>query len=515
MRRADPPAVGPASVLNLCFALFAALAAGFNFWLWRERRREPGHLWLSLAAASVGFICFGKTMLYEAETTAEIVRWQRLQLAAAGPLMIGFLRFSFRFLRAESRLADRLGLVVGVGVVFASLSPWTFDGVAHPRSVPWLAQHYREMSLGPVGIAFFACFAGFFCWLIAFYGRHMKRLEDNAMGVFAALCVWVMFSVHDMAVTLRLISGPYILGLGYAAFLSAFSIILVRRFVRASADVEIWAESLQRLVDERTEELREKERQLGDGQRLATLSTLAASCAHELNNPAAYVTSSLNRLAELWKQGAGADAAEVEEILDECREGVAHIRRIVGELVALAQRSDGERERVDLREVVRSALPVARSEARYRAEIVTALAAVPAVLGDARLLGQVVIHLVLNGIQAAASGASPRPRVGVETSFDDGSVWLVVRDNGPGIPPELRPRLFDPFFPGRAEGDGVGFGLAVTHQIVTSHQGRIDVQSSDAGTTMIVELPAAPDEPDAQREAPPASSTPDASGASR
>jgi len=483
--------VGPASVLNLGFALLSGAAAASNYWLWRERRSEPAHLWLALAAAAVAGICIGKALVYEATTTAEVVRWQRLQLAAAGPLLIGFLRFSFLFLRAESPVVDRIGVVLGIGVVAASLTPWAFDGIAHERSVPWLGQHYMELGLGPLGIAFFAAFAALFCWLLVFYGRHLPQVEDNAMGVFAALCLWVMFSIHDMSVTLRLFSGPYLLGLGYAAFLCAFSMILVRRFVRASADVERWAETLQRLVDERTAELRQKEIQLADGQRLATLSTIAASCAHELNNPAAYVTSSLNRLAEIWKRGEEADGGEFDEILGECREGVEHIRKIVGDLVALAQRSDGERARVDLREVVESALPIARNEARYRAEIVTALAPVPPVRGDARLLGQVVIHLVLNGIQAAASGSSPRPRVGVETSFEDGSVWLVVRDNGPGIPAELRPRLFDPFFPGRTEGDRVGFGLAVTHQIVTSHNGRIDVESSDSGTTMIVELPAA------------------------
>jgi signal transduction histidine kinase len=80
--------------------------------------------------------------------------------------------------------------------------------------------------------------------------------------------------------------------------------------------------------------------------------------------------------------------------------------------------------------------------------------------------------------------------VGVETSFEDGSVWLVVRDNGAGIPEELRPHLFDPFFPRRARGGRVGLGLAVTHQIVTSHGGRIDVESGASGTTVIVELPA-------------------------
>jgi signal transduction histidine kinase len=69
-------------------------------------------------------------------------------------------------------------------------------------------------------------------------------------------------------------------------------------------------------------------------------------------------------------------------------------------------------------------------------------------------------------------------------------VWLVVRDNGPGIPAELRPRLFDPFVT-RGERERPGLGLAVTHQIVTSHRGRIDVESSSLGTTIVVELPAA------------------------
>jgi hypothetical protein len=209
--------VGPASVLNLCLALVSAVAAAFNFWLWRERRSEPGHLWLSVAAICVAFICFGKTMVYEAETTAQVIRWQRLQLAAAGPLLIGFLRFSFEFLRAESPLVDRLGFGVGLAVVAASVTPWAFDGVPHARTVPWVGQPYREMGLGPLGLAFFACFGGFFSWLLVFYGRHLSRLEDNAIGIFAALCLWVMFSVHDMSVTLGLFSGPYLLGLGYAS----------------------------------------------------------------------------------------------------------------------------------------------------------------------------------------------------------------------------------------------------------------------------------------------------------
>ena len=489
--------MGPASVLQLVFGVVAVLAAGAHVWLWRERRSEPAHLWLAVAAGAVALISFGRAAVYEGTTPAEVELWQRLMFAASAPLIVGFFRFSFCFLGEWHPRIDRASLVLaGVGAFCALGTPWVLDGVAREREVPWLGQHYLEIGLDPLGLVLFFSYGAGFVYLIWLYGQHLGRLEEHAIAIFSTLCVWAMLAVNDMAVTLRMYSGIYLLGLGYTAFLMAFSAILVRRFVRASEDVERWAETLQRQVDERTAELRNKELQLADGQRLATLSTLAASCAHELNNPAAYVTSSLNRLAELWKR-APAEAAsgdgEAEELLAECREGVERIRTIVGELLSLARRSDGERERVDLVAVIESALPVARSEARFRAEIVTELGPLPPVLGDGRLLGQVVLHLVLNGIQAAAAGRSARPRVGVVTSFEDGSVWLVVRDNGPGIPDELRPHLFDPFFPRRASGDRVGFGLAVTHQIVTSHGGRIDVESASEGTTMIVELPAAKD----------------------
>jgi signal transduction histidine kinase len=483
--------VGPASVLNLSFAILSAAAAAFNLWIWRERRREPAHLWLAVAAGAVAVISVGRAGFYEGTSLAEVDLWQRLMFAASAPLIVGFLRFSFCFLGAWNRAVDRIGLGVGLaGAVCALGTPWILDDTAHPKVVPWFAQPYLEAGLDPLGLFFFFIYGALFVYIIWLYGRHLGRVEDHPIAIFATLCVWAMLATNDMAVTLGLYSGIYVLGLGYAAFWAAFSAILVRRFVRSSEDVERWAQTLQRLVDERTAELRERELQLADGQRLATLATLAASCAHELNNPAAYVTSSLNRLSELAKREGAEDAAEFDEILGECREGVERIRSVVGELIALARRSDGEREPVDVARVVEGALGVARGEARFRAEIVAALQPVPRVLGDARLLGQVALQLLLNGIEAAVSGASGRPRVGVETSFEDGSVWLVVRDNGPGIPEALRPRLFDPLF-ARGERVRPGLGLAVTHQIVTSHGGRIDVESGADGTTIVVELPPA------------------------
>jgi signal transduction histidine kinase len=130
---------------------------------------------------------------------------------------------------------------------------------------------------------------------------------------------------------------------------------------------------------------------------------------------------------------------------------------------------------------------LARGPARRRARLSTRLAGVPRVLGDERLLGQVVLNLVMNALQAIPEGTPETNQVLVSTSFEGGRVRLVVADTGPGIPEELRARIFDPFYTTKHE--GTGLGLAVTRDIITRHQGSIEVDSSPSGTRMIIEFP--------------------------
>lgn len=485
--------MGPAALLSLCLAVVALQFGAANAWLWRERRSEPAHLWLAVAAAGVAAISASDVLLYQASDLAAAQRLQRVQFASAGLIVVGFVRFSSCFLQIAQPRADALGIAVAaLGTLLAAGSDAMFDGTLRSGQVPGLPdQPYVVAGLGPAAKLLFASYGAFFVYVITLYAGNLSKLRDHRLGVLTALCLWGTCAGNDMATTLGAYPGARLVGVGYCGFLLAFSAILLRRFVRSTEEVERQADTLQRLVDERTEELRQKDLQLAHGQRLATVATLAASCAHEINNPAAYVTSSLNRLGELWKAERGARDGEFDEILGECREGVERIHATVGELLSLARQSHGERGEVDLAEVVEHALAVARNEARYRVEIAAELRPVPPVIGDARLLGQVALNLVLNAIQAAGSGGSPRPRVeiSVESPPDDACVRLAVRDNGPGIPEALRPHLFDPFS-ARRGAHGGGFGLAVTHQIVTSHGGRLALESGPGGTAATVELPA-------------------------
>jgi signal transduction histidine kinase len=265
--------------------------------------------------------------------------------------------------------------------------------------------------------------------------------------------------------------------------------VLVGRLVQSMDDAEHLASNLHQLVEERTAELRQKDLQLAQGEKMAAIGTLAAGIAHEINNPMAFVTSNLNRLAELWRKPE--QASDVEEIMAECREGTARIRDIVSNLLQVTRQSEGRIEPVDLCRVVRQVLPILQQEARFRAQLRTQLAPVPPVTGDAGLLGQVVLNLALNALHAIQEGAPLDNEVVVSTALEAGRVLLRVRDTGSGIAPEAIPKIFDPFFTTKESGKGTGLGLAISYRIVSQHRGTIHVESGECGSLFTVSLPLA------------------------
>jgi signal transduction histidine kinase len=184
------------------------------------------------------------------------------------------------------------------------------------------------------------------------------------------------------------------------------------------------------------------------------------------------------------------------------------MRATVAELLRLARGSDARSLPVDLAAVVTSVMPLVRTEARGRAELLCDLDPVPPVSGDPGLLAQVALQLLLNAIRAGPAAADPsdgaggRHRIHVSTEHQGDRVRLRVRDAGAPLPPELLPHLFDPFASfavdatARAEqapaAGGARLGLAVSHRIVRQHGGEISIASSAEGTEVVVSLPEAP-----------------------
>jgi len=269
--------------------------------------------------------------------------------------------------------------------------------------------------------------------------------------------------------------------------LAGLSSGLVQSFVRSMKQAEQYASDLSASVEERGEELRRKERQLVHGERLAALGTLAAGVAHEINDPLAFVSSNLNRVEEIWSDPA--ERRDVPEILDECHDGLARLRGTVDELLRLARRRESETVRIDLAELVASVVPLVRAEGRFRARWTEFLNAVPPVRGDPGLLAQVALQLLLNAVRSVPEGAPGAHRIHVSTSSEGGRACLRVQDSGPPIPAAHLPQIFDPFGPLATEPDAPRLALAVTHQIVTSHGGEIEVESDAGGTLVSVSFP--------------------------
>jgi len=230
--------------------------------------------------------------------------------------------------------------------------------------------------------------------------------------------------------------------------------------------------------------------------RLASIGTLAAGVAHEINNPLSFLLANLEFLKSAPAPAGPGDSegAAGREAIQEACEGARRIGEIVRGLRAFARRDGGASPgAVDLRKAVNAAVHMAQAQARPRARLVLDLAETPPVMGKEHELAQVVLNLVINAIQAVPEGLPAENEVRVSTrTADTGQVELAVSDTGVGIDSETLAHVFDPFFTTKV-GEGSGLGLSICHGIVDALGGTIGVESAPGrGTTFTVRLPPAP-----------------------
>jgi PAS domain S-box-containing protein len=244
--------------------------------------------------------------------------------------------------------------------------------------------------------------------------------------------------------------------------------------------------------------LQQSEARLVDADRLASLGTLAAGVAHEINNPLSYVLLNLDLvLRELDARCLGVEAAvpcgELVTRLREARRGVDRVRVIVQDLKAFSRVDTERRGPVDVRRVLDEMIEIAANEIRHRARLVRAFDDVPPVEANASRLGQVFLNLLLNAGQAIAEGDVEHNQITVGTSVDAaGRVAITVSDTGAGIPDDILAHVFEPFFTTKPSGVGTGLGLSICHGIVASLGGEITVESRiGRGSVFRVVLPGA------------------------
>jgi signal transduction histidine kinase len=276
-------------------------------------------------------------------------------------------------------------------------------------------------------------------------------------------------------------------------------------------------EEQARQLETANESLKKAQAELIRSEKLASLGQLVAGIAHELNNPLNYIYGNTNFLSEYVSTLLGlvdkietlpdlsesqraalkelendADLEYVKrdmaKLLDGLRLGAERAAEIVKGLRAFARAgsSNMQLEEVDLASTVDVALTVLRHELRDRIEVHRHFDEVPKVRCDASRVSQVLVNLILNASQAIEGKGD----IHLSIRSDGPMVGIAVRDTGPGIAEDIRPKVFDPFFTTKPVGQGTGLGLSISYGIVEQHGGRIEIASEKGkGATFTVLLP--------------------------
>lgn len=321
--------------------------------------------------------------------------------------------------------------------------------------------------------------------------------------VFCVATIWwfVWQMVHKplkvlQAGTDRLASG----GLGHQIEVTSIDEVgqlassfntMSRQLFEAQTQIKAWAQTLETRVEKKTKELKRAHDQMMNVEKMLTIGEMAAVVAHEINNPLAGILT-YAKLVKKWVTRGINDEQTKQEACD-CLDLIASESRRCGDLVknllVFSRRSPIHMENTDLNAIVARSMRLVQHRIDLQSiQVQSSLQQdLPMAYCDGSQIEQVLLALVMNAIDAMPHGGN----LWISTRQLPGSeIELQVRDDGMGIPPELMPKIFEPFTTTKEVGKGVGLGLAVSRGIIERHSGRIELQSElGVGTQFRVILP--------------------------
>lgn len=258
-----------------------------------------------------------------------------------------------------------------------------------------------------------------------------------------------------------------------------------KAMIHIMGDLRETTEAIQR----REQELRDKQEQLIQAGKLATLGELTTGVAHELNNPLNNIGLFLGNVIDLIELGQP-DREGVLRELSSAQQQVHKATEIISHLRTFGRAATVSREQIRLNQVIERSLALMQEQLRLREISVTLeqCSDDPIVLGNAIQLEQVFINVLTNARDAVAE--QPDKQITISCSASEEMIQVMFLDTGPGIPAGLEQRIFDPFFTTKEVGAGTGLGLSITYGIIKEHGGTIMVTNgSDGGALFTIQLP--------------------------
>lgn len=320
------------------------------------------------------------------------------------------------------------------------------------------------------------------------YAALLFRIRGSLSASFAFFCV-----VLPRALLFSPYSDPLLRPLLFVFFAVLISLLLAAQLNLVEKEKKARAE-LSQLHQEFVENrqrfemrLMEQQEQLIQAEKLTSLGQMAASVAHEVNNPLSGVLLYTQLLIKKIK----GDNIAKETVLDNLSKMESELIRstkLIRNLLDFARQSPPTLSEVNVNDILNRAIDLAAYSAdKQHIQVIKEFGpSLPKLMADFDQLQQVFTNLILNAIQAMPEGG----RLTLRTSTGNGELKIEVQDTGCGISPQNMPKLFTPFFTTKKEVKGVGLGLAVSLGIIQRHRGRIEVQSKEReGTTFTIRLP--------------------------
>jgi signal transduction histidine kinase len=358
----------------------------------------------------------------------------------------------------------------------------------------------------------------------------LSRLEVWAHGIIASALFLAIVSLEYWEILPHypvglLFASPqyqnllYLLGVCGALLITQFGTIFMSSSIAQSLrarkeELQLARKMLQRKsqdLEEANKELRAKQAQLVQSEKLASLGQLSAGVAHEINNPIQFLQGNLRILQEsmetilpILDRHAGSFPEfvlarlpypffreHIKTLLDDMYTGCIRIADIVRDLKRFARlEEEGMDEAVDVNAVVRSSLRLVQNKIKRYRVVEDLDPELPPIAGCTTKVEQVVVANLINAAEALAEGSSGMITVTTRAEDEGNGIRLAITDNGPGMAEDIKDRVFDPFFTTKQRSGGTGLGLSVTYGIVNELGGRVEVASGiGEGTTFTYHFP--------------------------